>query len=422
MAEDAAALCIGAIADDLTGATDLALMLSRGGMRVKQVVGAPESDIDLQGADAVVVSLKSRTIPAEDAVGQSVAAAKALLDAGARQLFFKYCSTFDSTDDGNIGPVIEALLELLGEKRTLACPAFPTNKRTVYKGHLFVGDQLLSDSSMKDHPLTPMRDSNLVRVLARQMRLPVSLVPIETVRAGIDVLRAALQAIEGVAIVDALEDEDLRTIGAAARTFRLVTGGSGIALGLPDNFGIERRCARTFALKAPHGRAVVLAGSCSAATRRQIQTALKSGMPGLKLDPLAIARGATAVEDAAAFALATPGNAIPIIYASDAPEAVAESQRVLGRERAGAVVEEFLSELSAELVERGFCRMIVAGGESSGAVIKGLGVRSLQVGPEIDPGVPWMQATSGGHAVALALKSGNFGADDIFMKAWEKLE
>jgi len=423
MATAAAALRIGAIADDLTGATDLALTLSRGGMRVKQVVGVPENPADLQGADAIVVSLKSRTIPAREAVRQSTAAAEALVGAGAQQLFFKYCSTFDSTDEGNIGPVIEALLDLLGEKRTLACPAFPTNKRTVYKGHLFVGDQLLSDSSMKDHPLTPMRDSNLVRVLARQTRLPVSLVPIETVRAGVEALKTALEAVEGVAIVDALQDDDLRIIGAAARSFRLVTGGSGVALGLPANFpGVRGDTPATFAAKAPRGRAAVLAGSCSVATRRQIEAALKAGMPGLKLDPLAIARGAMAVEDAATFALGTSAGAIPIVYASDAPEAVAESQRVLGRERAGSLIEEFLSALSTKLVDAGFDRIIVAGGESSGAVIEGLGVKALEVGEEIDPGVPWMQAKSRGRTIALALKSGNFGADDIFLKAWEKLE
>jgi uncharacterized protein YgbK (DUF1537 family) len=421
MSRPATSPFIGAIADDLTGATDLALTLSRGGMRVKQVVGVPEDSADLRGADAIVVSLKSRTIPASEAVAQSTAAAKALLSAGAQQLFFKYCSTFDSTDEGNIGPVIEALLELLGEKRTLACPAFPTNKRTVYKGHLFVGEHMLSDSSMKDHPLTPMRDANLVRVLGRQTRLPVSLVPIETVRAGVEPLKSALEAIEGIAIVDALEDADLRVIGAAAKSFRLVTGGSGVALGLPDNFGSVNGDASVSMANAPNGRAVVLAGSCSVATRRQIETALAAGIPGLKLDPLAIARGDMTIEKAVEFAEKAPAEAIPLIYASDAPEAVLEIQTALGRARAGMVVEEFLAKLAGALAESGFDRMIVAGGESSGAVIEGLGVRTLEIGPEIDPGVPWMLANSGGRPIALALKSGNFGADNIFLKAWDKL-
>jgi uncharacterized protein YgbK (DUF1537 family) len=422
MSAAAAALCIGAIADDLTGATDLALTLSRGGMRVKQVVGVPSDRSLLHGADAVVVALKSRTIPVGDAVAQSTRAAQALLDAGAQQLFFKYCSTFDSTDEGNIGPAIEALLALLGETRTLACPAFPTNKRTVYKGHLFVDDQLLSDSSMRDHPLTPMRDANLVRVLARQTQLPVSLIPIEVVRAGVEVLHAALEALDGVAIVDALDDGDLRIIGSAARSLRLITGGSGVALGLPDNFRSAVQQMPVPAEARPRGRAVVLAGSCSTATRRQIQTALAAGMPGLKLDPLALARGEMSIDDAAAFACRSPSDLVPLIYASDAPEAVAESQRALGRERAGAVVENFFAELAAVLVASGFHRLLVAGGETSGAVIEKLGVKALDVGPEIDAGVPWMHAVIGGDPVALALKSGNFGADDIFLEAWGKFE
>jgi len=409
-------LFIGAIADDLTGATDLALTLSRGGMAVKQVVGVPDAATDLSGADAVVVSLKSRTIPAEEAVTLSRASAEALLRAGAQQLFFKYCSTFDSTDQGNIGPVIEALLDLLGETRTLACPAFPTNGRTVYKGHLFVGDQLLSDSPMKDHPLTPMRDADLVRVLGRQTRLPVSRIDIGTVRG--DGLRAALEATRGVAIVDAITDDDLRAIGAAARDFRLVTGGSGVALGLPANFPLAENAAAATA-SAPEGRAAILAGSCSAATRRQIEGALSAGFSGLQLDPMAISDGRQTV--AQAFEFAQAANTIPVIYASAAPDAVAESQRLLGRDRAGELVEDFLARLAPQLAGAGFSRIIVAGGESSGAVIAGLGVTALDIGPEIDPGVPWMRATFGGAPLALALKSGNFGSDDMFITAWDKL-
>lgn len=356
-----------------------------------------------------------------DAVEHSVSARARNLQhhAGAQQFFFKYCSTFDSTDDGNIGAVTEALLTLLGETRTLACPAFPANKRTVYKGHLFVSDQLLSDSSMKDHPLTPMRDANLVRVLARQTKLPVSLISIETVRAGVERLESALEAVDGVAIVDTLDDADLRAIGFAARSFRLVTGGSGVAIGLPGNFHARRVTGEAVAAEPLPGRAVVLAGSCSAATRRQNETAL-AGIPGLKLEPLAIARGELTVGDAADFARNAPAQTIPLIYASDTPEAVAQSQRVLSIARAGTIVETFLAQLSAELVSSG--RMIVAGGESSGAVIEGLGVNTLEIGQEIDPGVPWMRARSGGRPIALALKSGNFGADDIFLKAWDLLQ
>ncbi|MGQ7791193.1 3-oxo-tetronate kinase [Faunimonas sp. B44] len=411
---------LGAIADDLTGATDLALTLSNGGMRVRQIVGIPRDPDSMADAEAVVLSLKSRTIPAGAAVAQSVQALDALLAAGTRQIFFKYCSTFDSTDDGNIGPVIEALLDRLGESRTFACPAFPANGRTVYQGHLFVGDRLLSDSSMKDHPLTPMRDANLVRVLGRQTRLPVSLVDLATVRSGPDALRGALETATGVAIVDAIDDDDLRAIGAAARDFRLVTGGSGVALGLPGNFHL--RHAKIVSGALPRGgRAIVLAGSCSAATRRQIAVATAAGTSGYKLDPRAIARGAQTPADALAFVLAAPHGDIPIVYASAAPEEVAASQAALGRERAGGLVESFMGELAARAAEAGVRRLLVAGGETSGAVIESLGLDTLDVVAEIDPGVPWMAARYRGAPLAIALKSGNFGADDIFLKAWDRL-
>lgn len=408
-------LRLGAIADDLTGATDLALMLARGGMSVKQVVGVPAGPAALGDADAVVVSLKSRTIPSAQAVEQTLAAAQVLLAAGAEQLLFKYCSTFDSTDDGNIGPVIDALLTLLGENRTLACPAFPTNKRTVYKGHLFVGDQLLSDSPMKDHPLTPMHDANLVRVLARQTKRAVRLIDITTVRG--DALGPALDA-PGIAVVDALEDADLVAIGRAAAGMRLLTGGSGIAMGLSANWGIAPS-AEVARRQAPPGKAAVLAGSCSAATRRQVETALGAGLSGLQLDPIAIAEGRQSVAEAVQFAAAA--SSTPLIYASAAPDAVARSQEKLGRERAGAVIEDFLAELARLLVQHGFDRFIVAGGETSGAVVEGLALESLDIGPEIDPGVPWMYSSAGGRPIAIALKSGNFGAETIFVKAWDVL-
>jgi uncharacterized protein YgbK (DUF1537 family) len=326
----------------------------------------------------VVVALKSRTIPAAEAVGQSLAAARALLAAEAQQLFFKYCSTFDSTDTGNIGPVIDALLELTGETRTIACPAFPANGRTVFKGHLFVGDVLLSESSMKDHPLTPMRDANLVRVLARQTRRPVSLIARERVAAGSDALERAFAGLDGIAIVDAIDETDLRTIG----------------------------------------RAVILAGSCSAATRRQVAAAEAAGLPSLKVEPAAIHRGETRVADAVAFVLDAPATATPLVYSSAEPEAVARVQAALGRTAGGELVEGFFAELARELKNRGVTRFLVAGGETSGAVVGALGVTTLAIGPEIDPGVPWTVTRDAGPPLALALKSGNFGTDDFFIKAW----
>lgn len=415
---------IGAIADDLTGATDLCLMLARGGMRVVQAIGVPDASFDFGAADAVVVALKSRTLPKADAVAQSLAAARRLLDAGARQLFFKYCSTFDSTDEGNIGPVTEALLEATGAALTIACPAFPANGRTVYRGHLFVGDLLLSDSPMKDHPLTPMRDANLVRVLQRQTALPVGLVGHETVEKGADAIRAALDKAAsdglGMLVVDAVTDDQLRAIGTAAAGLKLVTGGSGVALGLPANFGFSQGAGSARPFPAPAGRAAIIAGSCSAATRRQIAAARAAGIPALKIDPQDIAEGRMTAEAAARW-IVESDHATPLVFSSDDPAEVARAQAALGRMRAGELVEHLLADVAVRLRDAGFRRFVVAGGETSGAVVNALGPAALAIGPEIDPGVPWTVSLDGAP-LALALKSGNFGADDFFLKAWELLQ
>lgn len=414
---------IGVIADDLTGATDIGLIFAREGMRVVQVVGVLQAGATFADADVVVVSLKSRTIPAAEAIAMSVASADALLAAGAEQLFFKYCSTFDSTDKGNIGPVIDALLTRLGETRTIACPAFPANRRTIYKGNLFVGDVLLSESSMKDHPLTPMRDANLVRVLQRQTARHVSLIAYETVAGGADSIAKALAQVEGVAIVDALSDAHLRAIGAAAKSLRLVTGGAGVALGLPANFGFTRdHAARTQMPAVAAGSSVVLAGSCSEATRRQIAVATAAGLPAMQVDPLAIADQSLTPADAAQFAVAAAKRGeIPLLYSSAAPDAVAATRSAAEREDIGGDIEMFFGTLARTLRSQGFTRFLVAGGETSGAVVAELGVKDLSIGPEIDPGVPWTTSDNRGERIALALKSGNFGADDIFVKAWADL-
>lgn len=418
-------MILGAIADDLTGATDLALTLTRGGMRVLQVVGVPDPSARFGDADAVVVSLKSRTVPAAEAQAMSVSAAQALLANGARQIFFKYCSTFDSTDLGNIGPVTDALLTLLGTSRTLACPAFPTNKRTVYKGHLFVGDLLLSDSPMRDHPLTPMRDANLVRVLARQTDRQVTLIDHDTVRHGSEAVRARLDGLDGIAIVDAISDEDLYEIGAAAMDLALITGGSGAAMGLPEAYrrhGLLALAPVKTDLDVPAGRSAILAGSCSTATRRQIDHARAQGVPALQIEAAQIADGTLRVEDAADFAERQASTVAPLIYSSAEPETVRAVQQILGSGEAGELIERFMGQLARTLTQRGFTRLLVAGGETSGAVIRDLGVTTLRIGPEIDPGVPWTLSTESGPALALALKSGNFGADDIFVKAWDRLQ
>jgi len=415
-------MLLGVVADDLTGATDVALMLQRAGMSVVQVIGVPTSAAALPEADAVVVSLKSRTTPAAEAVAQSLTSVRALRERGARQILFKYCSTFDSTDAGNIGPVAEALMEELAAESAVFCPAFPANARTIYLGHLFVGGRLLSESSMRDHPLTPMRDSDLVRVLGRQTRRGVGLVPLPIVEAGPEAIRAEIgrQAAQGrpFCVADALVDKHLLSLGKALAGAPLVTGGSGIAMGLPGNFGIVPREGKPASLpEAPQGRSLVLSGSCSEATRRQVAHAIAAGVPAFRLDPVRLASG---TQDAAAVAdwleRQSPERTA-LVYATAEPEAIRQAQAALGATRAGAVVEEAMAEIAVAAVAQGTTRIIVAGGETSGAVVQGLGVRALAIGPEIDPGAPWTRVVVG-PAIALALKSGNFGKDDFFTRAW----
>lgn len=413
---------LGVIADDMTGAADVALMLSKSGLRAIQTIGAPDR-ASLPDADAVVVALKTRTAPASDAVAQSRAALAILREAGARQIQFKYCSTFDSTPSGNIGPVADALLDDLGAHIALVCPAFPANGRTIYQGRLFVGDLPLDESPMKDHPLTPMRDASLVRLMAGQTSRPVGLLPHSTVARGPDAVRAALARLsaDGVryAVADAIADSDLLILGRAAADAALVTGGSGIAHGLADNFRDGApQSGPPFA--APDGRMAIIAGSCSAATRGQVKAALDAGLAARALDVRALLEGRLDPADLAAWALAQAPAQPILIYSSADPAEVAATQAAFGRDRAGAAVEEALADIAARLVAGGARRLIVAGGETSGAVVQRLGVRALEIGPEIAPGVPWTRSI-GEPDLALALKSGNFGQPDFFVSAWRAL-
>jgi uncharacterized protein YgbK (DUF1537 family) len=418
---------LGAIADDFTGATDLCNTLVRRGMRCVQLIGVPaEKDAPPPDADAVVVALKSRTIPVADAVAMSLDALAWLRRAGARQILFKYCSTFDSTGDGNIGPVAEALLDKLGSDFTLFCPAFPENGRTIFNGYLFVGDVLLSESGMRDHPLTPMRDPSLVRVLQRQTTARVGLVQHATVARGPAAIRAAFDAlrVDGVrhAIVDAIADHDLEAIGEAAADLPLITGGSGIALGLPENFrrqGLLGEESGADALPEVGGAAAVLSGSCSEATRMQVAY-MAERAPAFTIDPLATAEGSDVAARALAWAAPLLGKRPVLISATAPPDTVAAVQQHLGRERAGALVEEIFARIAIGLVERGVRRLVVAGGETSGAVVQALGVTGLRIGRQIDPGVPGT-VSLGDPPLALALKSGNFGGPDFFVRAFEVL-
>ncbi len=415
-------LLLGCIADDFTGATDLANTLTRQGMTTVVLLGVPRESLPPPDADAIVVALKSRSNPAPDAVRMSLAALDWLTRAGASQLYFKYCSTFDSTDAGNIGPVADALLEALRESFTVACPAFPTNRRTVYQGHLYVGEELLSDSGMRHHPLNPMTDSSLVRVLQRQTAGRVGLIAYETVDRGHKAVTAEIHALWArgyrYAIVDALTDAHLVAIGTACAGLKLITGGSGLALGLPMNFRrqglLRRRASAPAAPVAGHG--VVLSGSCSAATQRQV-AAMKAACASFELDPLRFAEGEPVIEEAVAWARPRLGLSPVLIYSTADPPRVADIQAKLGRERAGEAVEQALAEIAKRLVACGARRLIVAGGETSGAVVSALGIEGLRIGAEIDPGVPWTTSL-GEPPLALALKSGNFGADDFFLKAF----
>jgi len=411
---------LGAIADDFTGATDLCNTLVRRGMRTVQLIDVPSPGTEVADAEAIVVALKSRTIPATEAIDKSLAALAWLQKAGARQILFKYCSTFDSTDAGNIGPVAEGLMDALGADFTLFCPAFPEAGRTIYRGYLFVGDVLLSESGMRDHPLTPMRDPSLVRVLQRQCRGNVGLVP------QYDVARGPVAIRFRHAIVDAIEDHDLDAIGEAAADFPLITGGSGIALGLPENFrrqGLIGDGSAADALPPVAGPAAVLSGSCSEATRAQVAH-MRERAPIFTIDPIAAAAGRNIAEEALAWATPRLGDRPVVISATAPPEQVAAIQKELGRERAGTLIEGIFAGIARGLVSRGVRRLVVAGGETAGAVVQALGVTGLRIGRQIDPGVPWtvsLPGSLGEPALALALKSGNFGAQDFFLRAFSVL-
>lgn len=420
-------LLLGCIADDFTGATDLAGMLVRAGMRTVQMIGVPQGPLP-QDVDAVVIALKSRTTPAQEAVRESLAALEWLRAAGCRQFYFKYCSTFDSTDRGNIGPVTDALMSALGTGFTIACPAFPENKRTIFKGYLFVGDELLSESGMRNHPLTPMTDANLVRVLQRQTSRKVGLIGHDVVARGADAIAMHIEALKRdgvqIAIVDAVSNDDLMRIGPALADMPLVTAGSGIALGLPQNFrraGLLDEGAVADSLNVPQGLRAVVSGSCSVATNAQVAHFIASGRPAFAIDPLRLAEGSDLVGMALDWATPLLAEGPPLIYATASPEAVKTVQARLGVERAGLLVEEALAAIARGLVERGVRQLLVAGGETSGAVVQALGVSGLHIGPQIDPGVPWT-TTLGATPLALALKSGNFGTVDFFTKAWSVLQ
>ncbi len=410
-------MLLGCIADDFTGASDLANTLAKAGMATTQYVGVPEGALE---AEAGVISLKTRSIPAAEAVRQSLAALQALQRAGCKQILFKYCSTFDSTKEGNIGPVADALLKALDAPTAIVCPAFPTNARTVYKGHLFVGDKPLNESGMENHPLTPMTDANLVRWLGYQSSHKVGLIAAETVAKGPAAIRAAFDAAaargERLVVCDAIFDHDLMALGAAANGMHLITGGSGIAMGLPENFRKAGAIgAAATAPAAPGGGSVAIAGSCSIATRKQVAYHA-AREPHLAIDPEQVLAGKRTVEDTARWVLDQKDNALPLVSSSADPEIVRALQAKHGTGKIAEAIEGFFAALAAALVKAGRHRLLIAGGETSSAVVSALGGAPMRIGPEIDPGVPVL-VTQGAAPLALVLKSGNFGAEDFFLKA-----
>lgn len=427
-------MLLGCIADDFTGATDLANSLTRQGMPCIQYNGLPEEETPAGASSgdesaAAVIALKSRSIPAAEAVAQSLDALAWLRARDCEKIFFKYCSTFDSTDEGNIGPVAEALLQALDSDFTIACPAAPENRRTVYQGHLFVGAQPLAESGMRNHPLNPMTDSNLVRVLGRQSRGQVGLIPFETVAQGAEAVAERVADLRGedcrLAIADAVSEADLCVLAEGTAGLPLITGGSGLALGLPPLFRAQGRLAVAERAALPDLAPVsaVLAGSCSEATNLQVER-MRATCPSRRIDPAKLAQGDAAIEetlDWAQGALGKLGNGGPIlIYSTAAPGELAAVQASLGQERASALLERAMGRVAEGLVRQGVRRLVVAGGETSAAVVTALRIKRLAIGPEIDPGVPWTVSLDEPR-IALSLKSGNFGGPDFFAKAFDVL-
>ncbi|MBX4861788.1 four-carbon acid sugar kinase family protein [Rhizobium bangladeshense] len=420
------AILLGSIADDYTGASDLANTLTKNGLRTVQTVGIPDPSLVLPDVDAVVVSLKIRSVPASDAVTAAASAEQWLRQQGAGHVLYKICSTFDSTDAGNIGPVTEALSDAAGGGIVLVTPAFPETGRTVYLGHLFVGGQPLNESPLKDHPLNPMHDANLVRVLTRQSRNAVGLIDLTTIAAGPGAIKARLDSLRTAGctavIADAIFERDLETLGEVALETPVSTGASGLGLGLARALVRSGRipsgsAPTADAIRPVGGLSAIVAGSCSKATLHQLEVAERS-MPVLRLDPERLLAG----PDEIAAAISWAGDRISVgpvvIAASAAPETVSRLQSLYGREASGHAIETATSIITTELVERGVRRLVVAGGETSGAAVDRLAIPAFLIGPEIAPGVPVLRTVGNAQGdMLLALKSGNFGGDDFFTAA-----
>jgi uncharacterized protein YgbK (DUF1537 family) len=416
---------LGVIADDFTGATDIASFLVQNGMSTVQLNGVPTDDFSVE-ADAVVISLKSRSCPAAEAVSASLSALQWLQSKGCQQFYFKYCSTFDSTAKGNIGPVTDALLDALGETQTVISPALPVNGRTVYQGYLFVMDQLLSESGMRNHPVTPMTDSNLLRLMEQQASGRSGLVPAAVMDSGVEAVSAQLSQLRSqnvrYVVLDTLNEQHLLTQGQAVAQMKLVTGGSGLAIGLARYWRQQQQNPSAQATNATHAgrpqgeRCVVLSGSCSTMTNRQVARYCQQA-PALAVDiKRCLQDGQPYIDELCQWVKQhTDSELAPLLYATAQPEELKAIQQQWGRDVSSSAVERLFAAVVTQLRDSGFGRFIVAGGETSGVVAQSLGIRAFHIGPTISPGVPWVRSTE--HAISLALKSGNFGDENFFARA-----
>ena len=417
---------LGCIADDFTGATDLASMLARSGVNVSLRIGVPLSTPE-NTAEIEVIALKTRSISASKAIEESLSALKWLKEAGAKKYFFKYCSTFDSTAEGNIGPVSEALMNELKVDQTIYCPAFPENGRSIYMGNLFVGQKLLSESSMKDHPLTPMNDSNLMRLLSAQVSRRVGLADRIVVNSGVNSLKEKLISLKENdvphVIVDAVADTDLDTIANACQDMDFITGGSALAMPLAEFYKASGKISandNSFMNKKLNTGSIILSGSCSEMTIIQVKNFIQRGAAAFQLDPIDLAENG--VKKVLDWLSSQDFTKNIIIYATSDPDTVKKVQAQLGVDMAGKIVEQGLSECAIAARELGIKNFIIAGGETSGAITKALNVRQLDIGIEIAPGVPWTFSGKRNNQIALSLKSGNFGSEEFFTEALSKLE
>lgn len=406
-------MLLGCIGDDFTGSSDIANTLAKGGMKVTQYTGIPTIAAS-PDVEAGVVSLKSRTIPVKEAIQQSLDAAKWLLDQGCEQIFFKYCSTFDSTPEGNIGPVAEALAEYLKEDQVLFCPAFPATGRSIYQGHLFVNDTLLSESGMKDHPLTPMTDSDLRRWLQHQTKWEVKHIAHSVVKAGVETVKDHMQkSAPAFYVADAIEDENLITLGGAAKDRKFLTGGSGLALGLPQNFRDSGKINETKSeWEKADGKAIILSGSCSIATRAQVAK-FKQTHPSFEITAEDVSSGKITAVSVCDWIEEQKDT--PLVYSSADPKIVKAAQEKFGTDIIAEKIESLMGTVASEMANRSAKCIISAGGETSGAIVTALKVAAMEIGPEIAPGVPALKDVD--QSLVLALKSGNFGGEDFFEDA-----